>query len=430
MSGEELAQASRGLWLRRSVCELACWSGITERVVEEITESVATLKGNEAAGILRQRGIERLHEVIEARDIGPLRDHVLEKLRQPLLAIAVSIAREFLGWDADFYVDDYLILRVNLPYEVARSADASAENPGIGRLTPRVRALAMARRKLDPVYNPAGYHRGHPPAAWAHGPHVDSWAGHSKTGRNIWWAISDVSAEAGMVYYPELALKTLPLDPRTLCLQAGYPLPKPTCLPLRAGELLVFDPEVLHGTHLNTTDTTRVAITMRLDASKPAFAPECFYAFEFWRRAADIETNKDEILHFPREDNLAAPAAEKPSQPRRSLPIIQGTLDTASQSIRAVFAKEIVSKKRIIVEAPPYRVMVVRTEAGLEAYDAFCPHYGIDLGDGESDDNRTYCPACGVGFDIHTGRSSCPSLSLRRYELWEADGAVLIRVGP
>jgi hypothetical protein len=103
-----------------------------------------------------------------------------------------------------------LILRINFPYEVARKASAAAENPGIGRISVALRDVAKARRVTDPVYDPKGYHKGHPPAAWAHGPHIDSWAGHSKDGLNIWWAIGPVPAEAGMVLYPELAGKTLP----------------------------------------------------------------------------------------------------------------------------------------------------------------------------------------------------------------------------
>ena len=43
-------------------------------------------------------------------------------------------------------------------------------------------------------------------------------------------------------------------------IRAGYRLPKPTFTPLAAGEMLVFDPETLHGTHLNVTESTRVAL--------------------------------------------------------------------------------------------------------------------------------------------------------------------------
>src|SRR4029450_11063352 len=276
---------------------------MTARVVDEIVNAAAELKAPDAVARLRHDGGQRLHDVIDAREVTPLRDRVLDALRAPLLEMAVAVGRRVLGWKGDFYVDDYLILRVNFPFEVARGSDRGAENPGVGRLGASVPDLFKARKTIDPVYDPKSYHRNLPPAAWAHGPHCDSWAGHSRDGRNIWWGIGPVPADAGMVLYPELADLDLPPDPRTLYLKAGVALPAPTALPLDAGEMLVFDPEVLHGTHLNTTGETRVAVSMRLNASRPLFDPGCFYAREFWRRAADIEAGVARVLHLPPGEN-------------------------------------------------------------------------------------------------------------------------------
>ena len=424
------ARESRGLWLRHHVRDLAGWTDMTARVVDAIVDGVTVIRGPEAGRTLRARGIQRIHEVIDAREVGRLRDHVLDQLRQPLLAMAAAVGRKVLGWDGDFYVDDYLILRINFPYEVARLADSSAENPGIGRLSPPVRDVFRARKTIDPVFDPKSYHRGHPPAAWAHGPHLDSWAGHSRDGRNIWWAIGDVPAEAGMVLYPELADENLPCEPKTLYLAAGYPLPTPTYLPLAAGEMLVFDPEVLHGTHLNTTGETRVAVSMRLNASKPTFDPACFYAREFWRCAADIEAGRDEVLHLRREDNLGAPVPPRPVVPHGALPVVAGRFDAAAGIVRADIGEGPVQGARLMVEAPPHRILVARTEQGLKAYDAACPHYGVDLADGGSDEAKTYCPACAVGFDLATGLSACKTLALRSYDVRQAGGTVELRVAP
>jgi nitrite reductase/ring-hydroxylating ferredoxin subunit len=419
---------SQGLWLRCHADDLRSWSGMTQRVTSEIISEVARIKGPDAAKILKEHGIHRLHEVIDAKDVGAIREAVLERLRQPLLAMAVSVGREILGWRGDFYVDDYLILRINFPYEVAVRSDLSAENPGIGRLSPSVRSVHQGRKVIDPVYDPKSYHRGQPPAAWAHGPHRDSWAGHSRDGRNIWWAIGNVPAEAGMVLYPELADENLPCDPRSLYLRAGYPLPKPTQLPLKTGEMLVFDPEVLHGTHLNTTNESRVAVSMRLNASRPKFDPACFYAREFWRRATNIEDGIDEVIYLRREDNLGPPTQAKPIGPVTALPMIAGTFDEDSNIVCGFPGEAFGTGHRVIVEAGSYRVLLVRSRDGLRAYDDACPVNGADLADGGCDGGKTYCPACAVGFDLETGKSSCPSLALRRYEAWESDGAVLIRV--
>lgn len=413
---------SQGVWLKHHVRDLTSWEGMTERVRTEIISTVEQMKGGAAADTLRQHGIERLHEVITTDDVKTLRNEVLERLREPLLAMATAVGRQVLGWEKDFYVDDYLILRINFPYEVARKTNPASENPGIGRLSASVRDQFQTRKVIDPVYSPKEYHRGHPPAAWAHGPHIDSWAGHSRDGRNIWWAIGEVPPEAGMVLYPELADAALPCERRTLYLKAGYRLPAPTYLPLEAGEMLVFDPEVLHGTHLNTTNATRVAVSMRLNASKPTFDPACFYSREFWRRASDIERGHDEVLHLRREDNFGPPVAERPVQTPPPVPVIAARLDEASGLIQGQIPATIPANERVIVDAGPYRIMLVETDGGTRAYDAACPHYGVDLADGACDTNKVYCPACAISFDLQTGISSCPSLTLKCYEV-RRDGA-------
>lgn len=414
--------------LRYQVRDLPGFCDMTQVVVEEILEAVFRTKSPALADRLRRSGIEHLHEVVGAGDFGPLRDQVLDRLRTRLLAMAVAVGRKVLGWDEDFYINDYLILRINFPYEVARQADPAGENPGAGRLSEPVRATHQARKVIDPIYNPRASHRNHPPAAWAHAPHVDTWAGHSIGGRNIWWAIGDVPASAGMVIYPELAGKTLPLDRRTLGLRSGFPLPKPTYLEMHAGEMLVFDPEVLHGTHLNVSNVTRVAVTMRLNASEPKYSPSCFYAHEFWRRASDIEIGRDEVLHIRREEHLGEATATEPADsPPNALQVIAGAFDPGSGILRASLDQARVHR-RVIIEAGTHRVILIRTDHGLRAFDSTCPHYGVDMGNGAADDEQIFCPACAVGFNVNTGESSCPSLALRRHEIWEADGVFNIRI--
>jgi nitrite reductase/ring-hydroxylating ferredoxin subunit len=415
-----------GVWMRRRRETVPGIAELHERIRSEIISGVTKIAGKEAGDKIRSQGLEMLHTVIASGDIGRLRDHVLDTLRNDLLKATVNVGRSALGWKGEFYVDDYLILRINFPYEVARKADPAAENPGIGRVSPSVREIAKARRTTDPVYDPKGYHRGHPPAAWAHGPHIDSWAGHSRDGINIWWAMCEVPAEASMVLYPELADKTLPCDRRTLYLKAGYPLPKPTYLPLAAGEMLIFDPEILHGTHLNVTDKTRVAVSTRLNAHKPVFDPACFYARELWRRASAIEGgNFDEVLHLKREENLVdvGPVPEVVYPPRAKVVEVAakngGPVTLGPSSL-------VPEGGRIVAQLPEQRVVVLRDEGKLYGVDASCPHYGLDLTDGASDKGKLYCPACGISFDLKSGRSGCASLSLKLVDVREESGKIVL----
>ena len=416
----------RGVCLRRHASDVDAsvdWRG---RVLEEIAISVGAIAGGPAARTIEAEGVEMLHTVIDARDVARLREHVVETLRHDLLRLAVGVGRTVLGWPNEFYVDDYLILRVNFPYDVARMADPAAENPGIGRVCPEVRQVAAARRVVDPVFDPKGYHKNHPAAAWAHGPHRDSWTGHSRDGLNIWWAISSVPAEAGMVLYPELDGVELSSDPRSGYLRAGYRLPKPSFAPLGAGEMLVFDPEVLHGTHLNITDHTRVALSMRLNANTPRFDPACFYAREFWRRATAIESGAfGEVLHLKREENLAPPSAPLPLPPAPRPPAIVVATPPLDLGPAVIGPSALVPEgQRIVVELAQERVMIVRVAGALRAFPSACPHYGVDLSDGAIDDTALYCPGCGVAFDLGSGRCRSGALALRPIAVSEDGGRI------
>ena len=419
-------ETGRGVCHRVSADLLSGCAGLTSRVTSAILDVVRDIRGAEAADRLQGLGMDHLHEVCDPLDVTALRDRVLTELRQPMLSAAVAVGREVLGWSGEFWLDDYLILRINFPYEIARCADSSAENMGIGRLTESVRALYQTRKSVDPTFQPLAYHGPFPPAAWVHGPHVDTWAGHSRDGRNILWAIGDIPADANMVVYPELTGETLPCDPTSLYLAAGYPIPAPTRVSLTVGEMFVFDPQIPHATHLNTSGRTRVAISLRLCRELPQFDPICFWAREFWRRASDIEMGHDEILHLPRESHLASAVARHPVTPRGLLPVVPGHVDLAGRLVVPASALGGLLARRLIVEAPATRVLLVRVGDALHAFASDCPHDGRDLADGGCDDKQTYCPACAVGFDLTTGRSATPDLTLRSYAVTtDADGLII-----
>ena len=104
--------------------------------------------------------------------------------------------------------------------------------------------------------------------------------------------------------------------------------------------------------------------------------------------------------------------------------------DAGDGVIRAVLDSSSAAAPRVIVDTPDQHVMVVRTRAGLRAYDAACPHYGLDLADGGAAGDRVYCPGCALAFDLTTGRSACASFSLRAHDVREENGVLHIARTP
>jgi nitrite reductase/ring-hydroxylating ferredoxin subunit len=398
-----------------------------------IREGVEALEGPAARSEIESRGFGVLHEVLPPERIGALRDRVMPELRPALLALACRIGRDLLGIGGEFFVDDYTILRINYPYEVALRAPRSAENPGIGRTDDRTRREGKAAAVVDPVYDPRGYHRNEPPPAWAHGPHQDTWTGHSRHGVNLWWAVDDVPEEASMIFYPETFGRPFSPDPRSLYLREGYPLPRPTKMSLRRGEMLVFNPELLHGTHLNTAGVTRLALSTRINPGRPKFSPNCFYAREFWHSSANLEAGRfGEVLRFVRAENLEEPSATpEPATPAPPPPAPEAvTLEAPRDGEWASVcpADRLPVGGKLLVRVGGEEVIVMRGLNGLHAAQARCPHLGVSMMDGHHDDREVFCPAHGVAFSLADGRSSCELLRMRTYDVKERDGRVCLRL--
>lgn len=397
-----------------------------------LREGIGSLQGSEARRTIERNGFGGMHKVLPAAQIGALRDFVMPELRPDLLSLACQIGRELFQIEEEFFIDDYTILRINYPYLAAMQAPKTAENPGIGRVGERTRQHNNANRVTDPVYDPRSYHNNEPPPAWAHGPHQDTWTGHSRLGVNLWWAIESVPEDASMVFYPELFGQRLDPDPRSLYLKAGQTLPQPTNMSLRCGEMLIFNPEMLHGTHLNTSDRTRLALSSRLNPRAPRFDPNCFYAREFWHSSRNIEANSyDRVIHFPRADNLDYDTdwgAGPGDVVEPDVITLQGTVSSDGWLEVCPSARICSGTKALVRPNTSPDVLLMRGKERVYAVQAQCPHLNIALADGFHNDESIWCPAHAVAFSLQSGRSSCESLSLKTYEVREEQETVWLRI--
>ena len=394
-----------------------------------LCEGVGAIKGDAARQQIEDRGLAVLHEFLPAEEIGALRDFVMPQIRPDLLTLSCRIGRKLLGMEGEFFVDDYTILRINYPYEVALRAVDTSENPGTGRVSKRTREAGSASRAVDPTYDPKTYHNNEPPAAWAHGAHQDTWFGHSRFGVNLWWAVSDVPEECAMVFYPQTFGRRFEPDPRSLYLRAGQPLPAPSKMALRRGEMLIFNPEMLHATHLNISNRTRIAVSARLNPAAPKFSASCFFAREFWHSSTNIEAGRlDDVIRFKREENLE-PVRENPAASAAVPRQLQTAAVRRDGSWVAVCRSENVGpRQKLLLQADGKEtVLLVRGERRLHAVQSRCAHLNISMADGYHDERSIWCPAHAVEFSLATGKSACALLALRTFEVREEDGVVWLR---
>jgi toluene monooxygenase system ferredoxin subunit len=83
--------------------------------------------------------------------------------------------------------------------------------------------------------------------------------------------------------------------------------------------------------------------------------------------------------------------------------------------------------RQVRVDGRP--VLLVRTDAGVFAYEDRCPHLGVPLSQGVLDGCKLTCAAHHYEYDACTGRGINPrSLALRAYPIRCHAGAILLEI--
>ena len=196
----------------------------------------------------------------------------------------------FFANNHDFLMDLMVITRIHFPIEFAIRSSQSYLDYSKER--------GRTSFKIDPSLT-AGYHN-NLPFAWSHGPHSDSWFGHSYDGINLWWAYDGVTDENGVTLYPDhvgLDLVDLDVIKEPPYVNKEVSVGVPYVPNLKKGEILAFNSELLHGTRVNTSNKTRISISTRINPYLPKFNKDVFRFVKLWAYSSNINLlEKEERL--------------------------------------------------------------------------------------------------------------------------------------
>lgn len=418
---------------------------IYPEVREAFFAGVRELAGPAAEAAVRRDGLAKLHLHFPTERVLYLESFVETRLRKTLYKWSVNVGRDDLGIKHPFYVDHLIVIRIHFPFEIARRAKSAArpKRPLSDTLAHGVSALrnprilvnqlsrAIRRPRRNSAYKPESFHGDLAKPARSHGAHIDTWYGHSFDGINLWWSIEGVNALNSVILYPDSIGRPLNYDPRSMYLTDGIAVPEPTTIDLKPGALLLFNPEMLHSTHVNVSDDTRVALTTRINPGRPRFNDEAPFNFEHWHLSTDVERGRYAALKvFPAAKNRGEPtiAGRSAYQPANSL---MKRIDAKLADGEAVVCQsgELKPGVKLSVDFEDAKLVLARTKDGeLKAWSRLCPHVGVDMADGWHDETKLHCPGHGLTFDWSTGKSACSSMKLRSFDVSEAGGGVRVRM--
>lgn len=409
---------------------------------------VEAFAGVEARRAVEREGLRSLHRHLPPAKVSLLEDFVNKRVRDDLYYWAYAVGHETIGLPDPFYIDLLIVLRIHYPHIVAREGGqaerppfdwrdrgrmvlAGLRNPAIflNQATRRIRKRAKIREHRI-AYDGSSFHGDLPTLARSHAAHVDTWYGHSYDGFNVWLSIDGVNKDNTVILYPELFGHKVDFDPKSMYLKPGIQLPKPTKIELEPGQLLLFNPEMLHGTQVNISEDTRVALTLRINPNVPRFNDDAPFNAEHWYSSADIAKRSfTRMSLFPANrfhgEPTVANAPVKPDPHTRFVSL--GETAARGENIVLAQSSELAEGDKLAVDAPGLKLFLVRTPQGVRAYDRRCPHRAVDLVDGAHDDAQIFCPGHGIAFALADGRSSCAAFKLRAFDVVESDGKIVLR---
>lgn len=445
LSREEVAGIlAEGRYFRLG--EYALRDELYEKIVRTFLDGVEALAGLPCRDAVARDGLKNLHRHFPIAKIHRLESYLMRELKDDLYYWSYRVGADTLGLPDPFYVVHLIVFRIHYPYLLARKARDIEAAPVV--LSDRLRLAAAALRDWRALrsyvarrgaaskarsgrgtrFDPVAYHGAIPLAARSHGPHVDTWYGHSYDGINLWLSIDGVSVDNTVILYPEMFGRPLPFDPVSMYLAPGVALSPPHKIDLKPGELLVFNPETLHGTQVNISDETRIAITTRINPGPPRYAVEAPFHFEHWYASDDLRRRKfSKVKMFIASAHRGEPSfRERMPYDNKTVRLRRDDRVEIGVPLAVCRTTDLRPGEKLAVDLANAKLLLWRDGARPRAFVRQCPHLGVDIADGSHDEKQIFCPGHGIAFSLADGASKCAAFRLRQFGAWEAGGLIYV----
>jgi len=364
-----------------------------------------------------REGVERLHEFMRPADFAMVVDGFRDDLAASytLYRFAAEFSRDVLGVRSEIWIDGRLVPRIYPPQTTVLAHCAE---------------LQAFSGYLD-----------------VHGPHVESWFGHSRDEINLWYAIGNVTEGNGLIIYKDAFKQPLRHDANRY-LARGQKIGRPYVYTLSPGGVLVFAGEHLHASHINVTQETRVVVTIRLSGDPPGLSKRSKWSG--WYRSSTILHSDPRRFQAMRKGRLIRESRaiyrflarfyklqrfKIRARGRRQTPGVQpgayaGDSGQGSEpSVRLGPLGNFPPGSSVSVHTSRGILSVFNSGGALFIIDDRCPHRGASLADGWCEGKVVICPWHGLRFDLSTGRCvNFSTLQIRAYQPLVKDHTLF--VGP
>jgi nitrite reductase/ring-hydroxylating ferredoxin subunit len=369
-----------------------------EQIHQKVTTSIKEFVAKKAGGddIPDDFCLSKLHLYLDADSVDECSNYVNRQLKLDMMRWAYHVCANRLGFESGFYVDKEIYVRINYPFDEAIKGTSSKTTHPSHRLT--------------------RYNRGRPKQTWGHGPHKDSWYGHSHSALNFWFSIAGTNIASTMNLFPDHAYRATGFDADSMYASYSEKLTNSVPLALSPCENFIFDPELLHSTRINTSDETRIVLTIRVSEDEPYFSNSIEHdIYDEWVASSSIEDGSlksekvgqlVEIEDYPSSDSAVDHIVIRINE-SRSVEASELNRDDFDVDDGVVFEVNFLDGA----------CLAVWDKGQLFRFSKYCPHVGAPLVGGlyDSENAMIKCPAHGAEFCVKSGGCGAKSLRLRTF---------------
>ena len=398
---------------------------------KNILESIQEISGKRIRNQVEKNGLDRLHHFFSPDYLPFLEFSLKEKFSKLVYKQVYQILKKDLKINSKtFYIDKDINYRIHYPFQSAiksrltipvyKSLNLENYKNAEKELNKSIKNQSKYKMKREDLGKASFL--GKLPIHQGHGPHRDTWVGHTFNALNLWWSISNVSERTGVILYNQTNNYKLQHEknhPSYMKKNKHY-TGKPKVISMKDGELLVFDPEILHASRIITNDQTRIVFSARINENKPKFYKKSGEVeFPYWLRSDDIKNNTCNKIHtFYKKNNFANPDQKKDFKIAKfEKKIIKEKIKFGKKY--KIFRKDKIDKeKNYKIIFKNYEISLVFRGGKFYAFKSRCPHLNFDLSLGHFDKSAVTCPGHGQKFNLRNGKSECKSFKIKVFRVF------------
>jgi nitrite reductase/ring-hydroxylating ferredoxin subunit len=362
-----------------------------DQSVDLVINSIEAVCGSEVAAAVKNEGVEKIHLHVGLDQV----EAVYAKARVELaLKMPAVTAKTFekLGIAQDFFIHDASLIRLMMPFDIMKSKQKEFKKH-LGKLT-------------------------------LHGPHHDHYQNVPINAINTWTAVGRVDSNNGMLIYPDVWGKNLPIENGEVR-QDQY-LGKPVALDMDPGDILIFHSNHMHASRINSTDDTRVVLTNRICLEKPEYPdaarPQKYFLSSAFPAGIDLATifsRKGFVGNKRKHLKTGLSKAVHKMATKVGLNFIKYPDETSSLiSLEPVdinqLAKTLSDGDIAVIDD---KTCATKIEGKVISFGRQCPHQGADLALGFIEGGQVFCPHHGLKLCLKTGEASCSSIKNLKVEV-------------